>query len=189
MGAGTAIPLEEYLAHSYEPDCEYVDGQIVERNVGEFFHSLLQGALVTHLNLLQYRAGKQSYYVLPECRAKVRGGDDSRRRYRIPDISVMPIRSAPASIILEPPLVVIEILSPEDRFHAVVQKCADYEAFRYPGNLDRQSAQPGSLDGPGRTGACGGGSPGLVPLRRRRSARRFQRSFRGVRFERTSGLN
>lgn len=132
MGAGTAIPSEEYLAHCYEPDCEYVDGQIVERDGGDFFHSLLQGALVTHLNLLQYRAGKQSYYVLPECRAKVRGGDDSRRRYRIPDISVMPIRSAPASIILEPPLVVIEILSPEDRFHAVVQKCADYEAFGIP---------------------------------------------------------
>jgi Uma2 family endonuclease len=44
----------------------------------------------------------------------------------------MPIRSAPTSIILEPPLAVVEILSPEDRFGAVVRKCADYEGFGIP---------------------------------------------------------
>ncbi len=36
------IPVEEYLSTGYEPDCEYEDGVIVERNLGEFEHSFLQ---------------------------------------------------------------------------------------------------------------------------------------------------
>ena len=35
MLTGTSIPVEEYLRTSYEPDMEYVDGQLVERSVGE----------------------------------------------------------------------------------------------------------------------------------------------------------
>jgi hypothetical protein len=30
----TLVPVEEYLSTNYDPDCEYVDGQIVERNLG-----------------------------------------------------------------------------------------------------------------------------------------------------------
>jgi hypothetical protein len=37
------IAVEEYLATSYRPDCDYVDGAIEERNVGEFDHSFLRG--------------------------------------------------------------------------------------------------------------------------------------------------
>jgi hypothetical protein len=40
--ATTAIPVEEYLRTTYHPDMEYVDGQLVERNVGERRHSRLQ---------------------------------------------------------------------------------------------------------------------------------------------------
>lgn len=39
------IPVEEYLATSYRPDCDYLDGEIEERNVGEFDHSVIQGLL------------------------------------------------------------------------------------------------------------------------------------------------
>jgi hypothetical protein len=35
MAATTQIPLSEYLATSYRPDREYVDGEIRERNVGK----------------------------------------------------------------------------------------------------------------------------------------------------------
>ena len=41
------ISVEEYLSTGYEPDCEYDDGVIVERNVGEFEHSFLQTILGT----------------------------------------------------------------------------------------------------------------------------------------------
>src|ERR1035441_8217092 len=41
------VPLEEYLSTVYEPDCEYEDGLVVERNLGEFEHSFLQIILGT----------------------------------------------------------------------------------------------------------------------------------------------
>jgi len=37
----TAIPVEEYLRTIYHPDMEYVDGQLVERHVGEYYHSYM----------------------------------------------------------------------------------------------------------------------------------------------------
>lgn len=33
------IPVEEYLSTAYRPDCDYVDGEVLERNVGETPHS------------------------------------------------------------------------------------------------------------------------------------------------------
>ena len=46
MSTGTLISVEEYLATSYRPDCDYVDGHVVERNLGEFDHSSLQTAVL-----------------------------------------------------------------------------------------------------------------------------------------------
>ena len=36
------VTVGEYLRTVYEPDCDYVDGRVEERNVGEFDHGLLQ---------------------------------------------------------------------------------------------------------------------------------------------------
>ncbi len=45
MPATTAVLLSEYLETSYRPDCEYIDGELLERNVGEWDYSrLLPGA-------------------------------------------------------------------------------------------------------------------------------------------------
>jgi|ERR1043165_7652233 hypothetical protein len=44
-----AIPVEEYLRTCYEPDMEYVDGRLVERNAGDHDHSLLQSLIVEFL--------------------------------------------------------------------------------------------------------------------------------------------
>ncbi len=41
MRTGELISMREYLSTSYDPDCDYVDGVVVERNVGEFDHSRL----------------------------------------------------------------------------------------------------------------------------------------------------
>ena len=38
MGTTTTIPVSEYLATTYRPDCDYVDGEIQERNLGEYDH-------------------------------------------------------------------------------------------------------------------------------------------------------
>jgi hypothetical protein len=46
MITSAAVPVEEYLQTTYHPDKEYVGGQLVERNVGEHDHCLLQSLLV-----------------------------------------------------------------------------------------------------------------------------------------------
>ena len=78
MGTTTLIPVEEYLQTSYSPDCEYVDGAVLERNVGEKPHSKLQR------NLVHVFAGKYpSVQVWPELRMRTTG-----TRHRIPDVCV-----------------------------------------------------------------------------------------------------
>jgi hypothetical protein len=44
---GRRISVEEYLRTAYEPDREYDDGLVVERNLGEFEHAFLQTILAT----------------------------------------------------------------------------------------------------------------------------------------------
>ncbi|MGI8990337.1 MAG: hypothetical protein ACR2I2_12265 [Bryobacteraceae bacterium] len=45
MSSATLIPVSEYLATSYRPDRDYVDGFVLERNLGEWDHSRLQMAV------------------------------------------------------------------------------------------------------------------------------------------------
>jgi hypothetical protein len=40
--AKTLISVERYLSTSYRPDCDYADGRLEERNVGERTHGRLQ---------------------------------------------------------------------------------------------------------------------------------------------------
>jgi hypothetical protein len=48
--ASTLVAVEEYLSTSYpDGDREYVDGQIVERNLGEIEHASLQTRIVFYL--------------------------------------------------------------------------------------------------------------------------------------------
>jgi Uma2 family endonuclease len=117
MVTAAAIPVEEYLHTTYEPDMEYVNGQLVERNVGEYFHGLLQSLIVIEL---AKRRGR-GFRVFTELRVYI----SAEPRYRIPDICVKALPHR-ASAILEKPDLVIEILSPDDRPAEVLRKIADY---------------------------------------------------------------
>lgn len=67
----------EYLATSFRPDRELVDGELVDRNVGEYDHSNLQGAIITWM---RSRQREWKVRVLPEQRVRV-----SANRFRIPE--------------------------------------------------------------------------------------------------------
>ena len=45
----SVLSLDEYMETSYSPECEYVDGLVVERNVGKFKHSYTQGQVIAFL--------------------------------------------------------------------------------------------------------------------------------------------
>lgn len=128
MATAISTPLEEYLTHSYVPDCEYVDGELVERHVGEYFHSLLQGLLAHYLHSERDRTGI-AFETLVEQRMRVREGFDNERRYRIPDVMVLGPGYRKTRITLEPPLLTIEILSPDDSLAELVAKSQEYLAF------------------------------------------------------------
>jgi Uma2 family endonuclease len=118
------VSEEEYLSTSYEPDCDYVDGRLVERNLGELERSLLQSLLV---HLFMNNRAAWSVYPAPEWRNKVRPGN-----YRIPDVTVLRAGSPREPVATNPPLLVIEILSPEDRLNAMIKRCQDYVQFGIP---------------------------------------------------------
>jgi hypothetical protein len=55
------IPIETYLHTSYEPDVEYVDGELEERNVGEFDHNMIQRAILFWFYLHEKEWGSARY--------------------------------------------------------------------------------------------------------------------------------
>ena len=57
MASRTLISVEEYLRTSYRPDCDYVDGEVLERNVGEKSHAKLQKAILLFLSAREKELG------------------------------------------------------------------------------------------------------------------------------------
>jgi Uma2 family endonuclease len=115
------IPVEEYLSTGYEPDCEYEDGVVVERNLGEFEHSFLQAVLVT---ILTNNMETWGVFGLPEQRVQI-----SSNHFLIPDVCVLQVGSPTEAILTRPPLIAIEILSPEDTRRRAAKKAAEYLQF------------------------------------------------------------
>jgi len=115
------VSLEEYLSSSYEPDCDYVDGVLEERNLGEWNHSNLQTTISAYL---KYRARKWNVRVAVELRIRV-----SATRVRVPDICVFLRDQEIEQVPTKPPLVCIEVLSPEDRWPRVEKRIADFLAM------------------------------------------------------------
>jgi Uma2 family endonuclease len=114
----TLVSVEEYLASSYEPDCDYVDGVIKERNLGEWNHSRLQSVLSRYLG---NRERQWKVRVAVELRIRV-----SATRFRVPDVCVFAAGQEMEQLPSTPPLVCIEILSPEDRWTRVEKRIEDF---------------------------------------------------------------
>jgi Uma2 family endonuclease len=121
VSAATVVPLSEYLNTSYRPDCDYLEGELLERNVGEWDHARLQGLLVRYLSNREKECG---ILVVPEQRVQVKA-----RRFRVPDITVVAGPRPAGGIITEPPFLCIEILSPDDRFTEMRERVGDYLDF------------------------------------------------------------
>lgn len=130
MAKATLVPVDEYLASSPSPDCDFVDGILLERNVGEKSHSEYQGGLYAY-----FRARRKTLNLFPyvEWRVQV-----SPERFRIPDVCLVPGPEPEEEILSRPPLVCVEILSPADTVQALRERIDDYLAFgvRYVWVLD-----------------------------------------------------
>jgi Uma2 family endonuclease len=117
----TLVSLQEYLDTDYSPDREYVDGLIVERSVGKRPHSRVQS------NFDRFLQNRHSgLFVWPEQRVRT-----TPTRVRIPDICVT-TEDPGVDTFVTPPLVCIEILSPEDDTSRTIEKLEEYAAFGVP---------------------------------------------------------
>ncbi|MEQ1946449.1 MAG: Uma2 family endonuclease [Bryobacteraceae bacterium] len=124
MSTATLVSLEEYLATTYRPDCDYLDGVLVERNVGQKDHSKLQGQVFAWFWI---RRASLRLAVFPEQRIRV-----APRRFRIPDVCVVTLPEPEEQIFTQPPYICTEILSPEDTFPRLQECFDDYVAMGVP---------------------------------------------------------
>ena len=115
------VSLDEYLNTSYEPDREFVDGALVERNVGTPRHGRLQ--LIVGAFFRQYR---KSLRIEAFVATRLRVAD---RRHRIPDLLVVETPYEPGKVITDVPVITAEIKSPDDTFDDIIDKCFEYEAL------------------------------------------------------------
>jgi Uma2 family endonuclease len=120
MSTGTLISAEEYLATSFpDGDRDYLEGQILERNIGEVPHSDLQTGLVVF-----FRLHYPKFWAGVEVRVQVKA-----RRFRVPDVCLIAGDKPKGRIVTEPPFLVVEVLSPEDRMVEMQERIDDYLAF------------------------------------------------------------
>jgi len=121
MGVETLISVEEYLNTSYDPDVEYVDGALVERNVGDYLHSLVQRNLT-----VAFTNEYPDVLALPALRSKTR-----ETRYRLPDVCVL-LHPPRTKYLLDACFLAIEILSEDDRMTKIMEKLEEYEQKGVP---------------------------------------------------------
>jgi Uma2 family endonuclease len=118
------VSEQEYLTTVYEADCEYEDGVLIERNVGERDHSWLQVAVGAYF----FRRRKLwNIEAFTAQRHRIRAG-----KYMIPDVCVIYRPRPSEKIFTRPPLIWIEILSPEDRPIRVNRKITQLLEFGVP---------------------------------------------------------
>jgi Uma2 family endonuclease len=117
MATSPHMKLSEYLTMSFRPDREYVDGMLVERNVGKNEHSRLQSLLAGWFGSQEDHWQVAS---LTGCRVQV-----SPTRVRILDVLLTTLKPHP-EVLIEAPILVVEILSPEDNYAETRARASDY---------------------------------------------------------------
>ena len=121
MSVETLIPLDEYLSTSYRPDVEYVDGVLVERNVGDWVHSLVQRNLIVGLSR-KY----PGVFAVPELRSQTRA-----TRFRLPDVCVMLVLPK-TKYLVDAAFLAIEVLSEDDRMTKTIERLEEFDRKGVP---------------------------------------------------------
>ena len=122
--AAGLVTMEEYLRSDYEPDAEYVDGVIEERQLGQWDHSSWQNAIQLWFN--KHR-DEWKVRVRPELRLRV-----TATHVRIPDVTVVSRDQPIEQVLTRPPYAVFEILSSEDRLPRTMQRLDDFARMGIP---------------------------------------------------------
>jgi Uma2 family endonuclease len=124
MATTVRVPLEVYLSTAYEPDAEYVDGEVQERPMGEDDHSAMQAAICQWFSL---HDDQWNIRVRPEYRVQAKA-----TTFLVPDVAILDAANPREKIATLPPLAVFEVFSPEDRIRRTIRKLNDYQQMGIP---------------------------------------------------------
>lgn len=124
MATSTRVPIEVYLKSSYEPDAEYVDGEIEERPMGERDHAAWQASI---LKWFWQHEDEWNIRAFPELRVQT-----SSTRFRVPDVAILDASAPVEQITTHAPVAVFEVLSPEDTVKRLKHKLEDYAEMAIP---------------------------------------------------------
>jgi Uma2 family endonuclease len=116
MATTALITSEQYLATHFEREPELVHGKLVERPLPNLSHGRTQQRLAVRLD----SAG----FCCTEVRMRL-----AEDLYRIPDIAVFKGTGPNEEIPTSPPLLIVEVSSPDDRLHDLLQKLAEYRVW------------------------------------------------------------
>ena len=120
MAATTLVSIDEYLRKTYQPDVEYVDGELKERPMVKRVHGRLQSLISMWFGSHEDEWGIE---VAVEVRTRV-----SVSRVRLPDVVVDYAGHRPETLV-DAPLIVIEILSPGDSYIETQRLALDYQSM------------------------------------------------------------
>jgi Uma2 family endonuclease len=118
------LSIDEYLNTSYKPDVDFVDGELEERNLGNYDHAKIQSLIAT---LFENNAEAWHTDAVVEQRIRV-----SPTRVRICDVAILRDDAPHEDVTATPPLICIEVLSPKDRLARAEIVLGDYLKMGVP---------------------------------------------------------
>ena len=123
MATPVLLDIEEYLHTGYGRDVEYIDGELRERAMVFSVHGLVQSKIAAWFESHEQEWGIRAGV---EVRTQV-----SSTRVRLPDVVVDHARYWPP-VLVKPPLIAIEIVSPSDSYGHIQDVVRDYQAMGVP---------------------------------------------------------
>ena len=116
MATKVLITPQQYLVTQFDREPELVHGELVERPLPNLIHGRTQQRLAVHLDGVGYCCTE----------VRMRLAEDL---YRIPDVAVFEGTGPTEAVPTAPPLLVVEISSPDDRLDAMLQRLDEYRTW------------------------------------------------------------
>jgi Uma2 family endonuclease len=124
MATRAQITADQYLDMTFEYEAEYVRGEVVHRAMPDRLHATIQFRILMAIGRLIQSFALFPY---PELRMRLEAGV-----FRIPDVSLFEGQAPLEDVPSKPPLLVIEILSKDDRHHDLMEKLEEYRVWGVP---------------------------------------------------------
>ena len=121
MSVAALVSVEEYMATTFHPDCDYVDGHILERTGGKKSHSHTQTYALLWFGTRRAQLKLEAFV---EQRIQV-----AERRFRIPDLLLVAMPVPDEEVFTQPPYLCLEVMSPDDTMSGLQDRLDDYLKF------------------------------------------------------------